>query len=132
MGGGIEYGYRMESLLVTAGAGYGKTATLRRLFPPAGHQWASPDLVRQVASGRPLPEPAPGRWLVIDDLPSVDAEVAAAILETPRVAVATRYPWPVPTARWRGRGVLEVLGPDEPRAEPGPGGGDPPRRLRPA
>ena len=68
----------VESVLVTAGAGYGKTATLRRLFPPAGHHWADRDLVRQIAEGQPPPAQPAGRWLVIDDLPAVNATLNAA------------------------------------------------------
>lgn len=108
----------MESLLVTAGAGYGKTAALRRLCPPAGHHWADRDLVRQIAEGRLPPAQAAGRWLVIDDLPTVSAEVATAILGTAHVAVATRSPWPVSTARHRGQGILDVLGPDSLALDP--------------
>ncbi len=92
--------------LVVAAAGYGKTSLLRHRYP--GATWVRGSA--RFGEGD----------TVIDDLPELAPEEALALLagveELPpgaRVAIATRFPLPVSTARLRGRGLLTEVRPAE-------------------
>ncbi|HEX8007448.1 MAG TPA: tetratricopeptide repeat protein, partial [Trebonia sp.] len=91
---------------MVAAAGYGKTSLLRHRFP--GATWTS----------------EPGGFgegvTIIDDLPALTPDRAQALLaeaeQMPsgaRLAIATRFPLPVSTARLRGRGLLAEVRPAE-------------------
>lgn len=93
-----------------AGAGYGKTAALRRRFP--AHDWCAwPEGLDRLEHG--------GGQIVIDDLPALSQEEATRLVSALHgdsandIAIASRHPLPVSIARLRGRGQLTVLGPGE-------------------
>jgi DNA-binding SARP family transcriptional activator len=102
-------------LLVVGAVGYGKTAAVQAAVGAAPVTWlaGAPDAV---ALARAVPAGTGSRWIVLDDLPRLDAAARAlhgAVLGLPagvQVALVSRWPQDA-VAGWRSRGGLTVLGP---------------------
>ncbi|MEV4120490.1 BTAD domain-containing putative transcriptional regulator [Micromonospora sp. NPDC049645] len=101
--------------LVTAAAGFGKTTAVRDRLRGVAVRWHDASLLTRseavpVATTEPL-------WLVADEVERVDPAGAVAFAESLpaqcRLVVVGRTPAAGGLARWRARGLLAELGPEE-------------------
>ncbi|MEE6262614.1 BTAD domain-containing putative transcriptional regulator [Plantactinospora sonchi] len=101
--------------LVTAAAGFGKTTAVRDRLRGMAVRWHDASLLTRsdavpVATTEPL-------WLVADEVERVDPAGAVAFAERLpaqcRLVVVGRTPAAGGLARWRARGLLAELGPEE-------------------
>lgn len=101
--------------VVVAAAGFGKTTAVRDRLRGAAVRWHDESLFEQ--TGAVLVHAGEPTWLVADDVPEVDPErivaFAGHLPDECRLVVISRKPPISSLARWRARGIIAEIGPNE-------------------